>query len=190
MAAGDSKVGICNIGLIALGEDPIASLDDNRKAAILCKGRYDQIRRALLRSHPWNFAKRYARLAANTTPPLFGYANAYALPSDALRVLLLPDNELAKYEVVGRDLYTDEGAPLNVVYIADVEDPHAMDSQFVDVLGLTIGGELGEAITQSPQKAVKCFGLATAKLSEGRLSVAQENSPVEYGGDVWLSARS
>jgi hypothetical protein len=56
MAAGDSIVGICNLALVqGLGQDPISALSENRKAAILCNLNYDQVRRALLRSHPVEF---------------------------------------------------------------------------------------------------------------------------------------
>jgi hypothetical protein len=66
MAAGDSIVGICNLGLVnGLGQDPIASLTDNRKAAIHCNLAYDPTRRAMLRAHPWDFATARARLSAS-----------------------------------------------------------------------------------------------------------------------------
>jgi hypothetical protein len=93
MAAGDSIVGICNLGLVnGLGQDPISALSDNRKAAIHCNISYDPVRRAVLRAHPWDFATTRRQISASATPPPFGYANAYQLPADFIRIVAVGDD--------------------------------------------------------------------------------------------------
>ncbi len=37
-----AAVDVCNLGLVKIGTDPIASLDDNKKAAKLCKRIYER----------------------------------------------------------------------------------------------------------------------------------------------------
>lgn len=189
MAAGDSVVGICNIGLIALGVTPIASLNDPSKAAILSNARYDQIRRELLRAHDWNFAKKQAQLAAAATPPLFTYANAYPTPADFIRMSDLPDNEQAIWEVIGNQIMTDEGAPLNAVYISDIQDPTRFDPIFVAGLGLAMAVELCEPITGSDTKIARLEQKIEGKLSAARLAGSQENASREWDVDIWLRRR-
>lgn len=190
MAAGDSIVGICNIGLLELGEPPISSLDENIKAAIHCKARYDQLRREMLRAHPWNFARKYIQLGAASTPPLFQWSNAFPLPNDFIRVHRMPDNPLAKYEVVGGALYCNETAPLNLAYVWDLTDPTKFDPIFVAALGYAVGATLAMPITQSQSQRDRCNNLVEGKLGVARLTGAQESSPEEWDVDVLLQSRS
>lgn len=189
MASGDSTVGICNIGLIEIGEDPIASLDDNRKAAILCKSRYDQVRRDLLRAHTWNFARKRAQIANATTAPAFGFSTAFGLPNDFIRMVNLPDSDMAEYQVEGRQLLTNESAPLNVVYIYDCQDPTLFDPLFVTTLGFAMGEALAWPITQSRDVEAKMRSKKEAQIPTARLVGSQENSAEEWDEDVWLRSR-
>lgn len=189
MAAGDSATSICNIGLIAIGEEPIASLGDNRKAAILCATRYDQIRRKVLRMHPWNFARKQAQLAAGTAGPLFTYANAYPLPPDFIRMDDLPDNDQAAWDVIGNQLMTDEGAPLNVLYVSDVQDPTRFDPLFVEALGYSIAAELAQPMRQSQSLEQEMLTKVKDNLAIAQLIGSQENSSAEWDVDVWLRHR-
>lgn len=190
MAAGDSIVSICNIGLIELGVPPISSLDDNIKAAIHCKARYDQTRREILRAHPWNFARVYAQLPASLTAPLFKWSNAFPVPADYIRVHSMPDNPYAKYEVVGDAIYTDESGPLNLAYVRDLADPTKFDPLFVAALGYATGAAVAQALTQSQSKQERCLNLVEGKLAIARLAGAQESTPEEWDTDVLLASRS
>jgi len=61
-----ASVDICNSALIKIGVSPITALTDNNKAARLCNLIYDKLRRKLLISHYWNFARGRARLTQDT----------------------------------------------------------------------------------------------------------------------------
>lgn len=54
---------IANRALMLLGEPNIVSIADDNKAARACTSEYDNTRRAALRSHIWQFAKKRATLA-------------------------------------------------------------------------------------------------------------------------------
>ncbi|HWK44923.1 MAG TPA: hypothetical protein VNT30_09390 [Stellaceae bacterium] len=189
MSLGDSIISICNTALFALGEDPISSLGDPTKRAILCKARFDPVRRAVLRAYPWNCAKKQAQLAAAATPPLFTYANAYPLPPDFLRMYDLPESDKAQWEIIGRQLLTDEGAPLDVVYIQDLTDPTVMDPLLVECIGDQLAAELAQPLTQSQAKQQGMLTVLKGKLDAARLADSQQNSPVEWDEDIWLRSR-
>lgn len=195
MAAGDSATSICNIGLLEIGSDLITSLDDNFKRAILCKARYQQERRAVLRAHPWNFAKRFAQLPAATSVPAFRYANAFPVPNDYIRLLNLPDNERAVWEEgsiagVGTVIMTNETAPLNAVYIYDCADETLFDPLFAKALGYSIGATVAVPLGQGKDKRADCLALFEATLALARTIGSQENSPIEWDTDVWLRTRA
>lgn len=195
MALGDSIVSICNIAMIALGEDLVTSVfpPDNNKRAILASQRYDDTRRAVLRSHPWNCAMRQAQLAASPTAPLFGASNAYPLPADFLRVAWLCDSDGSvqdtPYDVMGNALLTDADAPVNLVYIRDLQDPSQFDPLLVHGLGYGLAGELAEPLTQSTAKRDEMLKILEGKLATARLVGSQENSTKEWDVDRLLRSR-
>lgn len=196
MAAGDSVVSICNLAMIALGEDLVTSVfpPDNTKRAILLNASYDPARRALLRSHPWGCNKSQAQLAAATVVPKFTYTMAYAVPADYLRIDGLPENRWAIYEEmnlpgVGQCIVTNETAPLNVVYGFDLQDPTKFDALLVKVLALDLAATLAYPIGKGERLKAIQDQERIARLDIARLVGAQENSPKEWDEDVWLNLR-
>ena len=77
-----STVDIANFALNNLGASNITSLDENSKAARVVNQRYESVRDAVFRAHPWNCLINRASLAQETTTPAFGYTFQYALPTD------------------------------------------------------------------------------------------------------------
>jgi len=189
MANGDSVVSICNIALIALGTSTITSLSDNVKGAILCKLRYDDCRRAVLRSQPWNCNAGLAQLPADATPPPFGYENRFLLPIDCLRVNSLPDSDGENWEVEGGYLLTNADAPLNVKYGTDLKDPTRFDPLLVQVIAYYLALELSPSLAQNQSVTNTVASKLRDKLEMARLVSSQENKSKEYDVDVLLRAR-
>jgi hypothetical protein len=193
MAAGDSVVSICNIALIALGEDPITSLADNTKRAILCNARYDDIRRAVLRGHTWNCNRKQAKLAADPIPPLFTRSYRYRLPGDYMRMYNLPENDMSVWDVfsdgTAQFLHTDETSPLDVVYGFDLQDATQFDPLLAHTIGYQIAVELCNPLTQSTERLKTVEAIFEGKIAISRLVGSQENSPREWDEDILLRSR-
>ncbi len=191
MAQGDSIVGICNAALIALGEDLIVALTDNTKRAILCAARYDPVRRMLLRSHPWNFAKAQANLAAAVSAPLFDWDYGYPLPADFIRVFdeSSDQNDQPHFEVIGTQIFSDDAPPFGLIYVADEQDPTVFDAAFVQLLGLELAAELCEPLTQSTDKMRTLSPRLEEWRAKAQLVTSQEGSSKEWDEDLWLRAR-
>jgi len=189
MAVGDSQTSICNIGLIELGQDPLTSIDDNCKAAILCRARWDSLRREMLAERPWNCAKKQAVLAAKPESPLFSFANAFPLPADFLGMVNLPDNDMAQWEIVGSDLYTDEAAPLKLLYIFDLQDVTRFTPLLSKCLGFSIGAALAMPLTQDKKLRDQLTESWHEMLATAASVSSQQNSPVEWDVDVALRSR-
>jgi hypothetical protein len=82
-----SKVSIANLALSLLGDVRIISLSDAHETAKKVNAVFDLKVEELISMYPWNFAKKRLELAKLEDGPLFGWLNAFALPSDLLRLL-------------------------------------------------------------------------------------------------------
>lgn len=191
MAAGDSAISICNIALIALGEDPIVSLSDNTKRAILCNARYNDIRRFVLRSHPWNCATKQAQWASDPVVPLFTWTNRFRLPNDFIRFYAEgADNDMSTWQILNGYLYTNDTSPLDVLYVYDLQDETQMDPAMVHVIAYNIVVELGMAITQNASRVQLALEMMKGKYDIARFIAAQERAPKEWDVDVLLRSRN
>jgi len=197
-----SAVDIANSALTKLGESRIMALTDNVKAAREVNAIYTLRRDALLRAYNWNFAMKRASLPALATAPDWGYAYAYQLPSDCLRVTQVndyftipgfgdfiggPDDQ--PYKVEGQTIVTDFGAPLKVRYIRRVDNAGEFDVLFNEVLAYDIAYEICYAITQPNSKQQELRdGKKNALLMAVRAN-AIELPPESIPDDSWVATR-
>lgn len=191
MAQGDSAVSICNIALIELGEAPITALTESNKRATLCNARYDDVRRFVLRSHPWNCARKQAQLAASATVPLFTWTNKYPLPSDFIR-FYAEKSELNfdVWEVFDGCIYTNTSGALDCDYIYDLQDCAKMDPGLIHTIAADLTSAIGLALTQNPSRVDLATKSLAAKYSLARFINAQERAPSEWDVDVLLASRN
>lgn len=187
MASPSSEVDICNLALQRLGAKAISSLSEDSTAGRECNRVYAHARDSELRAHPWNFARVRASIAADATAPIFGFANSFPLPVDYLR--LLPDNEVTDWQIEGRSILTDDGAPLKIVYLKRVTDPNEFDELFIDLLVARLAVDMAEKITQSNTKKEDAATSYTLAKREARKVNSFENIGGEPPQDDWITAR-
>lgn len=140
-----SIIDICNRALDLAEEPNIMSLDDGLDLAGLCSRNYGWVRDAVLRSYPWNSVLRRASLPSLVDSPIFGYANQFQLPEGpdpayCLRVWRIngePYTEIGWHRE-GMRILTDEPAPLNIHYIARIEDPNQYDILLCETIALSL----------------------------------------------------
>lgn len=75
-----TKIDLCSMALLKLGEKPIQSLSDDSAAAQLARTLFEPITDALIASHPWRFAMRTYELTKTND-------DDFVIPNDVLRVL-------------------------------------------------------------------------------------------------------
>lgn len=191
-----SAVDVCNLALQRLGAKTISSLTDDDTAARECNRVFAHARDSELRGHQWSFARKRASLAADSTDPAFGYAKRYKLPSDFLR--LLPQNgqnpvdgslPQSDFQIESGYILTNDGAPLNIVYIRRVDDPNDFDQLFTDLLVSRIARDICEKITQSNTKLQSAQSIYQDMKNEARKINAFERPPIKSVQDPWITAR-
>ena len=198
-----STVDIANFALNNLGASNISSLDENSKAARIVNQRYDAVRDAVFRAHPWNCLVHRAELAQETDAPAFGYAYQYALPTTpfCLRVLeftngtlFYPQDNMTSnsggpvYVIEGRKLLTDEGTA-KIKFIGRVTDPQQYDASLVEALSARLAAEICYAITGSTTMVQIQTSLYEAKITEARFNDATEGATQRLEASDFIESR-
>ena len=167
-----SVVQMCNSALNQLGAVSITSLTDNSKNARLCNERYETIRDAVFRSHPWNSLIKRQQLAQDTATPAWGFKYQFTLPSDSLRVLAI-DAYNSDYKVEGRKILSNEST-IKLIYVSTITDPNEMDVLLRETISAALAADLAYSITANLQVSGLMAEKYQAKLSEARHSDASE----------------
>ncbi len=90
-----TKIDLCSMALLKLGEEPIQSLTDDSAAAKLSRTLFDTVIDALVAIYPWRFATSDIELVRNAD-------GNFLLPANVLRVL----NTSGR--IVGNRIFSDE----------------------------------------------------------------------------------
>lgn len=190
-----SQIGIINSALIKIGESPLSTNDGSRRA-VFAFSQYDPERQVLLRSYPWNFARKRATLAASLSAPLFGFSKQFELPNDCLQFRGLFDEAeplqnittgRAAYAVEGRHLFTNTEAA-SIYYTADITDASVFDPNFADALTWKLASTLAYSLTtgvQAAQLAAEGFQRA---IRQARVANAIETQPEVIQASEWVDS--
>lgn len=181
-----SEVAICNGALVKLGnENIIASLTEAGREAETCNLLYTQVRDALLQEHPWNFAIGRKTLSQDGSSPAFEFDNAFQLPSDCLRALMLFDSD-ERWKVEGSLLVTD-ASTAKLIYIKKITDPAKFTPLFTELLKTRLAHELCEVITGSTVKKSELAKELKALTREARRRDGQEGTPENINANGFIS---
>ena len=189
-----SVVNMCNSALNLLGASTISALTDDSKNARLCNQRYESVRDRVFRSHAWNCLHKRVELAKNSTAPVIEYTNAFALPSDCLRVLKVHNgttDSIASsidYKLEGKNIVTDEGTVF-LVYIAKITDPNEYDTYLQESISHQLAADIAYAITNNATLANNYMARADERLREARFIDATENSLGKIESNEFTDAR-
>lgn len=159
---GITQTEIANRALIKLGKNPVTNIDDkDDEAASLIKQSWDILRDSELRNHAWLFAIARAKLPALADAPAFGYSHAYQVPSDFIRLVTV-NGEYASYDpsvynagdgsrwqLEGRQLLSNDPAPLLLRYVRRVENISQWDASFIDLFSCRLAAELSNKVSGS-----------------------------------------
>jgi len=172
-----SEVDIINSAMNMIGASNIIERGEDSKAARVSNQRYDSIRDAVLRAHPWNCAVTRVNLAPDTDAPAFDWDYAFTLPTDpyCLRVLRLDYLDI-EFRVEGRKIVTNEQS-INLIYIARVTDPNTYDTLLQEAIAARLAADVSFTLSQSTSLTQNMYSLYESKLKEARFVDATEGTP-------------
>ncbi len=193
-----TQTDLCNGALALLGvAERLADVSsDDTINARRCRLALPPARDALLCAHPWNFAARRASLAAASTPPEWGYAFAYPLPADFLRLRAIEGGARpsVRFVIEGQDgrrvLLTDRAAPVKLLYTARVTQVSSFDALFTDALITRLAADLAMPVTQTRTIYEGLSRLALIRLEEAQLADSREGTVGEnLPQGSWIGSR-
>jgi hypothetical protein len=177
-----SKSQIGKLALQHIGDRfDISDLDEASVEAEQVDLVFDNIRDAVLRQHPWSFAKKFASpasLTATTAVPVPGnWDYMFQYPTDCLKMLhivnpLGDDKEPIRYDVARnanntRVILCNEADP-EIVYTMRVTNTGQYDPEFVMALSYAIGAAIAMPLTGevSIAKELKALSVSTGYHAE------------------------
>ena len=171
-----SETSIANQALTAVGASIVTNISDDNTEANIVKVHYDASRDAVLEAREWTFAIKRASLAQLAEGPEWGFAFAYQLPADTIRVIVA--RQANPERVNFRDLanpmdWAREGNTIvcdsnnvRIRYIARITDPVRFSSGFVYALAARLAYEISVGITQSSKMQENMWQLYETKLAQ------------------------
>lgn len=171
------KITVLNRALGFLGERTIVNPDNPETlAGKHITSYFDQGRREVLRRYPWNFAESWIEIP-KTTAPSMHFSDAYSLPQDFIRLLVVGD-----FDRPNRDYrMITQGAPdyrrvialnnagkdtLQIAYVPDIDLLSMWDPLALKVLALWLALDAAQAITGQDGKVQTINGLLTEELKD------------------------
>lgn len=185
-----SNVAIANRALQKLGAKRIESLTENSPNARSINAAFAQVRDMELRRYDWNFAIKRASIAADGSDSTWGNWNRYSLPNDFLR--LIRDNETGievDWKIEGIYILSADASPLQIRYIARIEDPNYYDPLFVAMFAGRLAMEVAIEISGGTSKKDSVAADYKTDLEEAKKLGAFEKAAQEFNEDEWIAAR-
>lgn len=195
MARVTTKTGVANLALSLIKNDQVTSIDPpdrGSKAAKAAALWYDDARREVLSEHDWDFAKKRVNLSAGT-PPAFGWAASYQLPSDCLRISTIGDEAnpwtSQYFRIEGQYILCNESGPIQLCYISDIDDITKFTPKFLVAFAKKLGSYISAVLTGSLNMMQGLGDEATDTLSDAKSLDSQQNPPVRVQRSRWAAAK-
>jgi hypothetical protein len=159
---------------------------------------FDDTRDALLRQHPWNFAKKYATPAALSATVPGNWDYAYVYPTDAVRVLGVIDPletgtpikfEVARNENDVKVILTDQ-VDAEFYYTARITDTAQFDPEFTMALSYKLAAKLAMPLTGERAIMGDMDTLATNVVNSAWETDSNEGIEEDLPEATWIQARA
>ena len=199
-----SEVAICNLALIMVKQPTVTQIDPltstSTKAEELCNRLYQQVRRATIRGHTWNFALKRITISPNAIAPLFGFTHAYDLPPDFLRYVSRHDDlgarpsprfQIEDYQLEGGQILLngEDSTAINIRYLFDATTVSTFDSLFIQLFAVNLAIELAPNFSASPAVKRDLITRQANIKAEAMAVDGQERPPIRVERSRWNEAR-
>ncbi len=212
-----SDAGIINLALLDIGADTITTLTDvDSPNALKANAIFEYILDEVLQARDWSFAKTRVELSKSATAPLYGYACAYSLPADFLRLVrpnkdratknppvypewidfvieALPSGILSLFTDYDNEtvsgLATDTTLSLYINYIRKITDRTKFTPTFIKALSKKLGASLAISISESKGKRDAMLAEYYQALNEAEgVNASSDYLQDETGNTDWIDA--
>lgn len=183
-----STVDIVNTALDLIGQGALASLEEASPLAEKARRLWPLCLDEVLRAHFWKCAAARAKLNETAERPAFGFARAFALPGDFVRLVRTePPDAIVRVE--GKSLLTDE-KEIGVLYVRRLNDATLYDATLRLCLALKLAALLAFGSSASTALSQEMEARYRDKLREARTYDSMEASGMEPPAPAtWAAAK-
>lgn len=194
-----SAVDIFNLACGVLGLPNVQSVTENTRHAVALNAVWPSIRRATLRSHPWNRATTHATLNQRSDSPVSEWDYWYNLPSNCLRPLAInPDSGIASGEGFEIEIHPTEDTEVLVTneasvvleYIKDVDNTGLFDDQLAVHMANELARRTAPKFKINPTGLQYLVAVHREDSLEAKGTDGQEGTPRQWGSTWIVDARS
>lgn len=179
-------INIANKGLLRLGVNAISSPDEESVRAETIRNIYNDCVDYLLSQYDFSFALKQIQLAKVDTTVLWGYKNAFKLPSDFIRLVGL--RESTKYKLMGEYLLTDSDS-CAITYIFKNYDPTTYSPLFKDLLSVRLAYELCPYIKDDRAFTLELYQQEIDRINNSANRESMQGDDEFLPEDNWVSIR-
>lgn len=184
-----SNVEIANVALQRLGSKTIVSLTEDSQEARAANAVFNHVIDYVTSRHSWDGAMKRVSLPALSEDPEHEFSNAYELPSDFLRLHEWP-KEMEPFAIEDNRILTNEGAPLEVVYIRQVRTAAEMGIYLQEAVTWRLAEELAIKLTGSDSTRQRMAEQFRNTLNQVMVHDNQQRPRTDrYRSTRWLDAR-
>ena len=183
-----STVDIVNTALDFIGQGNITSMEEASPLAEKARRLWPLCLDEVLRAHFWKCAASRAKLNEMGGSPAFGFARAFTLPGDFVRLIeAAPKDAVVKVE--GRALLTDEKS-ISILYVRRLEDTTLYDATLRLCLALKLAAMMAFGASSSTALAQDMEAKYRDKLREARTYDSMEGPGQEMPQQsTWADAK-
>lgn len=185
-----SKTQIANQALSRLGAQRITDFLDQTVEAKAINAIYEMVVEDVISMGPWQSAKKRVTLAQVNTVPTFGWAFAYQLPVDCIKVLRINENHLGdiRFQIEGNLLLTDEPA-VGIMYLRKITESAEYDSYLRQAITWQLVYELSYLVMGDKAAAANMLQTAEEKINDLLNNVSSQASREFLPSDGYVDVR-
>lgn len=189
-----TSITICNMALAHLSiTRRITAFSDATEEARNCAIFYDESRKHVLDSFPWNFACKFSTLALVADGDPKGFSYAYQLPSDCITARKIHNESFVlgeiDFKVAAQEIWTDlDDAELE--YTSDIETVNFFSPTFITCFSHKLASDLAMPLRNDQKLQTKEVNAFLGYLSQAMTVNAREGLNTKEKTDDFLSARN
>lgn len=179
-------INIANKALLRLGVNAISSPDEESVRAETIRNIYNDCVDYLLSQYDFSFALKQEQLARVDTSVLFGYKNAFKLPTDFVRLIEL--REKTRYKMMGEYLLTDSDT-CAIAYVFKNYNPITYSPLFKDLLSVRLAYELCPYIKEDRAFTLELYQQEIDRINNSANRESMQGDDEFLPEDDWVKIR-
>lgn len=179
-------INIANRALLKLGVNAISSPDEESARAETIRNIYNDCVDYLLSQYDFRFARKQMQLPKLDKEVVFGYRNAYQLPTDFVRLINM--KERTRYALLSDSIVANSDT-MTITYVFKNYDPKTYSPLFRELLTVRLAFELSPYIKEDKQFTQQMYQEEIDKINNSANRESMQEDDEFLPEDMWVFSR-